>query len=354
MMREGRLCEHLESMRKSLLSWYDGHARDLPWRREGDPYRVWLSEVMLQQTQVETVIPYYARFLEAYPTLAALAAAGEQEVLKLWEGLGYYARARRFLAAVQEVQARHGGQVPSDPGTFRSLSGVGPYTAAAVLSIAYGIPLAAVDGNVSRVVSRVFCLEGDPRKAPGKKGIRCRADDMLDPRRPGDFNQALMDLGASLCTPRNPSCGDCPLEPFCLAHKRGRVHAIPPRKRQKSRPLEEVTVAVVIRGKRCLVRKRPRGGLLGGLWEFATIAPGVLCAEQVSLGEQLGVLDHSFSHLRWRVSVYWSDIVGAPPQCPPWRWVTGAELVLLPFPAVYRPVIEAVRRRLDPGWSEPF
>ncbi len=352
-MRECGPCEIFERIREALLSWYDEHARDLPWRREGDPYRIWLSEVMLQQTQVGTVIPYYTRFLEAYPTLAALASAGEEEVLKLWEGLGYYARARRFLEAAREVQAQYGGQVPSDPGEFGSLPGVGPYTAAAVLSIAYGVPLAAVDGNVRRVVSRVFCLEGDPRKAPGRKRIRCRADDMLDPRRPGDFNQALMDLGAFICTPRNPSCVDCPLEPLCLAHMRDRVHGIPPKKRQKFRPLEEVTVAVVIRDRRCLVRRRPRGGLLGGLWEFATVTPGVLYAEQVSLGEQLGVLDHTFSHLRWRVSVYWSDIVGAPPRCPPWRWVTGAELVSLPFPAVYRPVIEAVKKRLDPGLPGP-
>ncbi len=342
----------LAPIRETLLLWYDRHARDLPWRGEPDPYRIWLSEIMLQQTRVETVLPYYDRFLRDYPTLDALSAASEEEVLKRWEGLGYYARARHFLGAVREVLARYGGRVPPDPGEFKRLPGVGDYTAAAVLSIAYGLPLAAVDGNVRRVISRLFCLEGEEDKGAAEKEIKRRAGELLDTGRPGDFNQALMDLGASCCTPRHPSCGGCPLSSFCLAHHRGRVHAVPQRKKQEPPPLQEMTAVVLVRGERCLVRRRPPEGLLAGLWEFPTLTGGdALAASQVSLGEEWAVLHHRFSHLRWKVSVCWGRLQGEPPQGPSWRWATAAELAALPFPAVYHTVVEAVQDRLAQGRS---
>ena len=185
-----------EGIRQKLLSWYDQNYRNLPWRRETDPYRIWLSEVMLQQTRVNTVIPYYLRFLDKFPILSSLANADEQEVLKLWEGLGYYARARNFLDAVKEVQGNYGGEVPSDPVDFKKLRGIGDYSSAAVLSIAYQKPLAAVDGNVVRVICRLFLIEDDTTKSITLKLIKGTAGNLLDPHRPGDFNQAMMELGA--------------------------------------------------------------------------------------------------------------------------------------------------------------
>lgn len=340
--------EPLQTIREALLAWYDRHARVLPWRGEKDPYRIWLAEIMLQQTRVETVLPYYARFLRAYPSLEALSAAEEEKVLKLWEGLGYYARARHFLRAAQQVQTHHGGQVPRDPGALKRLPGVGEYTAAAVLSIAYGVPLAAVDGNVKRVLSRLFCLEGEAGKNTLEKEIKRRAEDLLCARRPGDFNQAVMDLGATLCVPVSPSCESCPLSPHCLARRRGLVHAIPRKKKQKALPLQEITAVVLIRGDRCLVRQRPREGLLGGLWELPTLLPGILDVEEVSLGKEWTTLHHQFSHLRWTVSVHDGELKGEPPFGAAWRWVTAAELEALPFPALYHPVVAALKSKLEP------
>lgn len=338
--------KNLSRMREALLYWYDQHARDLPWRQEQDPYRIWLSEIMLQQTRVETVIPYYKRFLANYPDAAALSAAKEEEVLKLWEGLGYYARARNFHEAVQEVQSRYKGFVPSKPEDFRRLPGVGDYTAAAVMSIAFDIPLAAVDGNVKRVVSRLFNLQGDLQKQAAVKNIKQRAADLLDTNRPGDFNQALMDLGASICTPRSPSCSDCPLKSYCHAWSYDTVSAIPPKKSQKPLPLVEITAVIILKREKCLIRQRPRDGLLGSLWELPTLGPDTLSAAQVTLEEELAVLHHQFSHLRWKVSVFKGNLTGEPPAKTPWRWVTAAELITLPFPTVYHPAVEAIRREL--------
>ncbi len=345
-MKENTPCQNLSPIREALLFWYDQHARDLPWRQEQDPYRIWLSEIMLQQTRVETVIPYYKRFLASYPDAAALSAAKEEEVLKLWEGLGYYARARNFHGAIQEVQSRYGGLVPSEPREFRRLPGVGDYTAAAVMSIAFGIPLAAVDGNVKRVVSRLFGLQGDLQKQAAVKEIKQQAADLLDIKRPGDFNQALMDLGATICTPPNPSCSDCPLKSYCLALRFDTANAIPPKKSQKPLPLVEITAVIIVQQEKCLIRQRPRDGLLGGLWELPTLGPDTLSAAQVTLEEELAVLHHQFSHLLWKVSVFKGNLSGEPPAKAPWRWVTAAELITLPFPAVYHPAVEAIKRAL--------
>jgi len=343
--------QDLEPIRQDLLAWYEANARDLPWRRERDPYRVWLSEVMLQQTRVEAVIPYYRRFLQAYPTLASLSGAGEGQVLKLWEGLGYYARARHFLEAVKEVQTAYGGRVPEDPAAFGRLPGVGPYTRAAVLSIAFETPLAAVDGNVKRVLSRLFCLAegrdpkagGDPEIASG--AIKALAEDLLARERPGDFNQALMDLGALLCIPGTPRCPGCPLTAWCRAYKEGRAHAIPARRQKKAVPLEEVEALLLARQGKYLVRRRPGGGLLGGLWEFPTLKPPVLPPEQVTRGEKLRVLEHRFSHRHWQVTLYAGEMKGEPPEGHDWRWAAVRELEELPFPAVYHPVIAGLRCR---------
>jgi A/G-specific adenine glycosylase len=205
------------ALRRRLLAWYDAGHRELPWRfpqHGADPYRVWLAEVMLQQTQVRAAIPYYARFLARYPSLEALAAAREEDVLALWSGLGYYARGRNLLAAARVAVARHGG-LPASLDALRALPGFGPYTAGAVASIAFAIPAAAVDGNVTRVLARLFLVEGDPADAPVRARLSELAGALVDPARPGDLNQALMDLGATVCTARNPRCPGCPLARMC-------------------------------------------------------------------------------------------------------------------------------------------
>jgi len=266
-----RAVRKASSVRHLLLSAYDAGKRSLPWRGVSDPYRIWVSEVMLQQTRVETVIPYYEKWLERFPDIETLAEAEEDDVLRVWQGLGYYSRARRLQEGARVVRERHGGSLPMTSETLRDLPGVGEYTAGALASIAFGEAVPAVDGNVRRVLSRMFDL-ADP--SPSK--LREVAGELVDPERPGDFNQALMELGALTCVPRSPRCEACPLSSVCLALERGTVEERP-RPRAK-KPVPEVDVAVVVAvardisgGLRFLLRKRPDTGLLAGMWEF----PGV-------------------------------------------------------------------------------
>jgi A/G-specific adenine glycosylase len=260
------------SFRRRLLDWFDAGGRDLPWRETSDPYRIWVSEVMLQQTRVEAVIPYYRRWLERFPDITALAGAPEEEVLGAWAGLGYYSRARNLHRAAQVVRERHGGEVPRDPDALRALPGVGEYTVGAVASIAFGIPLPAVDGNVRRVMAR---LTDTPDPSPAE--LRRWAGDLVDRKRPGDFNQALMELGATTCAPRNPECGVCPVAGFCAAARAG-TQADRPSRRRKARVRDVAWgVAVLLAegpgGPRVLARRRPSEGLLGGMWEFPSDVP---------------------------------------------------------------------------------
>lgn len=261
------------AFRRSLLAWFDSRARELPWRSTSDPYRIWISEVMLQQTRVETVIPYYLRWLERFPDIAALAGASQEEVLGVWAGLGYYSRARNLHRAARVVRERHRGEVPRNPDELRALPGVGEYTVGAVASIAFGVPLPAVDGNVRRVMSR---LTDTPEPSPA--GLRRWAEALVDPERPGDFNQALMELGATVCTPRSPDCGRCPVVDSCAAREAGTQAERPvPRRRPKVREVAwgvAVVSAWAPDGVRVLVRRRDPDGLLGGMWEFPTEPPG--------------------------------------------------------------------------------
>ncbi|HEX8242660.1 MAG TPA: A/G-specific adenine glycosylase, partial [Longimicrobium sp.] len=257
-----------ERVRARLLAWYDAARRDLPWRaapgEAPDPYRVWLSEVMLQQTRVETVLRYYARWLERFPTLQALADAPLDDVLKAWEGLGYYSRARNFHRAVREVVAHHGGSVPDDPDAFRSLPGVGRYTAGAVASIAFGLPEPIVDGNVRRVFARWADDPDPPQPMLWKMAGEMVA---LGPS-PGDLNQVVMELGATICTPRKPLCHRCPAAPLCLARIRGTQEQRPAPKKAKPLPHEDTAVAVVEHQGRLLLVRRPVDVRLGGMWSF--------------------------------------------------------------------------------------
>jgi A/G-specific adenine glycosylase len=235
----------LVSFRKKLLAWFRQYQRDLPWRRTKDPYRVWLSEIMLQQTRVAAVIPYYERFVARFPDLRSLATAPQEEVLRFWSGLGYYSRARNLQRAAQEIAARHGGVFPRAHTDVLALSGIGDYTAAAILSIAYGAKHAVLDGNVARVLARLFAIKGDLREGSRWQKLQQVAEALLDRKSPGDWNQAMMELGAMVCTPRSPRCLVCPVAQFCRARKLGIAETLPARRR-KPATVEVILAAAVI------------------------------------------------------------------------------------------------------------
>ena len=336
--------EHIGAFRHDLLDWYRSEARDLPWRSTSDPYRIWISEIMLQQTRVDQATPYYERFISAFPDVAALADAELEDVLKLWEGLGYYSRARNLHKAAKAIVEQHAGEFPGTVGAALELPGVGPYTAAAVTSIAYGVPAAAVDGNVSRVIARVFGIEEDIKSGRVQKQIRSIADDLLDTSQPGDFNQALMELGARVCTPKRPACEICPLLSTCWARRFGMTDMIPVSTARKPTPHHVISVGVVRDDDgRVLLVRRPTDRLLGGLWEF----PGARQREDESLEqacargifEKLGLvvtpfaflttLTHQFSHFKITMHAFWCSTtsVGEPsPDSLRSRWVHPTEL----------------------------
>ncbi|MFC4776178.1 A/G-specific adenine glycosylase [Paenibacillus sp. GCM10023252] len=338
-MTETRIAEQYFST--ELLAWYRRMKRDLPWRMNHDPYRIWVSEIMLQQTRVDTVIPYYERFMERFPTIGALAEAPEEEVLKCWEGLGYYSRARNLQAGAREVVQHYGGQVPDDKLSVAGLKGVGPYTTGAIMSIAFNRPEPAVDGNVMRVLSRYFCLEEDIAKPKTRVGIEKLAASLIPEGAAGDFNQALMELGALVCTPKSPSCLPCPVMEHCAARLAGREHELPVKtKAKKARDEQRAAVIVMGTGEhegQILVRRRPDTGLLAQMWELPHVllsgaaegdrpATVLSAAEQAvhaevltrSLLEETGLLirprswwmdtDHIFSHIHWKLHVYLADL----------------------------------------------
>lgn len=259
--------EYRALLRGALLAYFRRHRRDFPWRRDRDPYRVLVSEIMLQQTRAASAIPYFERWLLRFPTIAALAEAGEEEVLKAWEGLGYYSRAANLHRAARDIVKRHGGRVPSDPDDLRALPGIGAYTAGAVASIAYGIPVGAVDGNARRVLSRLM-----DERSPTERALYRWATTLVDPTDPGSFNQALMELGSQICLPRNPRCEACPISNLCESKRSGTQEVTPQRRSRRAAPrLTMVCVGLVWRrGGRSvtLVRQRPSRGLLGGMWEL--------------------------------------------------------------------------------------
>lgn len=342
-------------MTAALLQWYRRHRRDLPWRRQQDPYRIWVSEVMLQQTRVDTVIPYYNRWIERFPTVSDLAAAPEDEVLKHWEGLGYYSRARNLHAAAREVVARYGGSVPDDPAAFAALKGVGAYTAGAVMSIAYGRPLPAVDGNVLRVMARLYNLEDNIAHPATRKRIETLVAGLIPPDAAADFNQALMELGALVCVPGTPRCGDCPVATHCAGRAAGRAQALPVKTR-KAPPKPVLVVAGVVRdGGRVLLARRPDQGLLAGLWEFpsfeltpadppeAALARGLAgrFGLEVVVGGLIATVDHTFSHRRWRLLAFGCRLTEASPRPRDrdgLRWVEQAELAGFALPGVFHKV----------------
>jgi A/G-specific adenine glycosylase len=278
-------------IRRTLLAWYGRNRRDLPWRRTSDPYSIWISEIMLQQTRVAAALPYYERFLARFPTVRALAAAPEQELLAAWAGLGYYSRARNVHKAARAMAAS--GDFPRDYETIRALPGVGDYTAAAVASIAFGLPFAAVDGNVLRVLSRVTAESGDIMHAATRKRLASVAGNLLDRNRPGDFNQALMELGATVCLPHTPQCGVCPVARHCAAFQSGRESEFPIRTKPAARAGELQTLFYIQRGSRVLMWQRPRDSRrLAGFWEL----PGQAQVPHARIKERIAEFRHTMVH----------------------------------------------------------
>lgn len=332
-----------------LLAWYDRHARKLPWRAprgvRPDPYVVWLSEIMLQQTTVAAVGPYFRRFLELWPDVAALAAAQDEDVMREWAGLGYYSRARNLVACARQVAAE-GGAFPQVEDELRSLPGVGPYTAAAIAAIAFDLRAVVVDGNVERVVSRLFAVEAPLPAA--KPEIRARADQLTPSKRPGDFAQAMMDLGATICTPKRPACALCPLNADCAAFRSGLQESYPRRAPRAERPQRRGAAFVAIRADGAvLVRTRPPKGLLGGMAEFpggpwsVDFDPGsaAVCAPlPLRWRKKAGEVEHVFTHFSLRLTVFVADApedCGAPANC---RWVAAEALHREALPSVMRKV----------------
>lgn len=304
---------------EKLLNWYMDYKRDLPWRKDKDPYKIWVSEVMLQQTRVEAVKPYFGRWMERFPTLDSLAEAEEEEVTRYWQGLGYYSRARNLLQGVREVSVSYNGQIPETKEEIIGLSGIGDYTAGAILSIAFDKKEAAIDGNVLRVFSRLYCIEADIASLQTKRFIRELVEKEMSEENPGDFNQALMDLGAAICIPKNPRCELCPLQNCCCARDRGIQDELPIKKKKALRQSVRLLAAVIRAGDSFLLRQRPEKGLLARMWEFPAIE--IQDGEDPVITFRKGVLDetglevemenlllqctHTFSHRQWDISFYY-------------------------------------------------
>ena len=351
--------QRIAAVRRNLLRWFARHKRDLPWRRTGDPYAIWVSEVMLQQTRVVAATDYYLRFLRRFPTAGALAAAPLDDVLKAWEGMGYYARARNLHRAARRLVAERGGALPPSAAELAALPGIGPYTAAAVASIAFGADEPVLDGNVVRVLCRLFHVDADPRAAATRRRLRRLAGRLLPPGRAGDFNQALMELGARVCTPAAPTCQTCPIRRVCRGRAAGAQRRLPRRTAAAPLPHHTVVVAVLRKRGRVLIDRRPDHGLLGGLWEFpgGKVQPGESHAQALrrELREEVGVeaevrgrfavVEHAYSHFRVTIHAYECRHVSGRARAlavAEVRWVRLGELDGYAMPRANRRILAAL------------
>ncbi len=317
-----KLKKDTRAIRCNLLAWYHANARDLPWRKTSDPYCIWLSEIMLQQTKTETVIPYYENFLRAFPVISALAEADEDRVLKLWEGLGYYRRAHNLCRAAKMIVGTKGGQFPKSAKEWMKLPGVGRYTACAIASIAFGEKVAVLDGNVKRVLSRIFRVKGNINEQATLRKLWMITESLVAQKSPGDFNQAIMELGARICKPKDPRCDTCPVKRQCGAFQIGRQTSFPVMKRKREIPHYHVVAAVIRRNGRYLICKRPVDGMLGGLWEFpggkvekAESYEQALIRElkeelgiRIKVGERITTVKHAYSHFSVSLHAYRCDL----------------------------------------------
>ncbi len=344
-----------ETIAQLLLSWYRQNARQLPWRGSPDPYAVWVSEIMLQQTRVDTVIPYFQRWMARFPSVAALAEAPLDEVLRLWEGLGYYSRARNLHRAAQVVTAQYGGQLPAERAALEKLPGIGRYTAGAIASMAFGQDEAALDGNIRRVLARLFDVALPARSPAGEARLWELARQVLPPGEAGDFNQALMDLGSSICTPRSPACLVCPLISVCRARQLGVQEQRPVLSARGAVPHLTVTAAVLRRDSQVLIAQRPPQGLLGGMWEFpgGKLEPGESLPEglrreireelaaEIEVGDELGVFEHAYTHFRVTLHAFFCRLSAGEPtalEASQIRWVTVPELAAFPMGKIDRQI----------------
>lgn len=340
------------SFQNDLIDWFSEEMRDLPWRKDKDPYKIWVSEIMLQQTRVDTVIPYFNRFIEQFPNIETLSQAEEEKVLKAWEGLGYYSRVRNLQTAVREVHEKYGGKVPDTLEEISSLKGVGPYTAGAVLSIAYGIPEPAVDGNVMRVLSRILSIWEDIAKPSSRKVFEKAVRELISENNPSYFNQALMELGALICTPTSPACLLCPVRDYCHAFHEGSQNELPIKTKAKKQR-KVVLAALIIKDEngKTVIHKRPGEGLLANLWEFPNFEISLpfkseksqlqenfkqLLGVDVKVGKLLGRMDHVFSHLIWDIHVYEGKLLHPLEEQPDLKIVSEDEIHEFPFPVSHQ------------------
>ena len=351
----------LELLRKQLKKWYRANHRNLPWRRSNTPYDIWVSEVMLQQTQVKTVLNYYRRFLTKFPNIKRLAAADLQAVLKVWEGMGYYARARNLHRAAKAVVQDHGGRIPDKWEAFHNLPGVGDYIAAAVLSIAFDQPHAVVDGNVKRVLARLHKIHAPVNQTSSYSQFKEAAGKLLDSRQPGIFNQAMMELGALICKPRNPLCDACPLNHLCRAYKTQQVANFPKRQKLKATPQYHITVGVVFKNDRVLITRRKADGLLGGLWEFpgGKIKNGesaqAACIREIKEEVNLSVhidrhltkVKHAYTHFKIVMEVFCCNYESGRVKLKgpvAFRWIGFDEFKNYPFPKANHKFIPLLKK----------
>lgn len=343
----------ISTFQQDLLQWYDKNKRDLPWRKTLDPYKIWVSEVMLQQTQVKTVIPYYERFMEHFPTVYDLAAADEQFILKEWEGLGYYSRARNLHEAAKEVVHSYDGVLPKDAKGLESLKGIGPYTRGAIMSIAYNEPEPAVDGNVMRVYSRLVKIEEDITEYRTKSIFDHVVRKTIPKNNARDFNQGIMELGALICSPRKPKCHVCPISSHCLAYEAGIQEYLPNRKKQpKQRVISYAAILIVSQEDEIIIEQRPKDGLLANMWQFPMIAldeigkdhiDNYLYAEYgISINNLVkkGKLKHTFTHLIWDLTVYVATTDLKQISDERLKLITADEIQSHPFPVPHLKIMQ--------------
>lgn len=349
-------------LNRKLLAWYRRKQRSLPWRKTSDPYRIWISEIMLQQTQVDTVISYYHRFLKTFPNVFALARAPLQNVLKVWENLGYYSRARNIHAAAKVIVEKFGGQIPDNFEDIKSLPGIGLYTAGAILSIAYGQVLPAVDGNVRRILCRLFAIRKPVDDAREHKQLQKLAASLIPAKHPGDFNQALMDLGATICKAQNPDCSRCPVAILCQARLHDLQNVLPIIKKTPAIPHRQAAAAVIRNSKgMLLVVQRPASGLLASLWKlpggFIKAGEDTENSLRQSVKEELDIfirtgkhfasVNHAYSHFRITLHAYECRLLKGDPKplgCQNWRWASPTDLKKLPLSKIDRMLMTLVER----------
>lgn len=340
-----------------LLAWFDENRRELPWRESHprNPYHVWVSEIMLQQTRTETVKEYFCRWMEQFPTIKDLAQAPEEQVLRAWQGLGYYSRARNLHKAARQVMAEWDGRMPAEKKALAALPGIGPYTVGAILSMAFGQPTPAVDGNLLRVLARLYGVEEDITGTKGKKTITALAEEAVPGNRPGDFNEAMMDLGAEVCIPKHPRCGECPLTDDCQALKENKTEKLPVRRPKAVQKELAAACALVCREKRYLLHKRPSKGMLASMWEFPMVLDPDPDRARAGLEQQLGTAagqelwhhKHVFTHQIWHMTAWKMTEGCCPEESPDWAWFSPEEWDQVPLAGPHAKLAVWVKKTVD-------